>query len=270
MIKRERLPTYDLLLHYCKNLDQLYHILWWLRLESAVFMEAANNMEDTSLLMEWAMDTLLQEEEEPAALYDGCGEAVAVFPSLQGLRDASHAAEMVRELMAAVETDDAANSWTTSGSGGEVTDGGSSGATDPAAPAAAEAADFYGGSGPPHSPNSFPSGKTNTSLPTVRVSWNFVTGSAAAQPRSDGVLEEGAVPIRRVPPELAHRRRSPPPPPRRAHHPTRGMGAASCTPEHIVAERKRREKINNRLIELSTVIPGLKKVLSQSQPIHMN
>jgi hypothetical protein len=49
------------------------------------------------------------------------------------------------------------------------------------------------------------------------------------------------------------------------------MGApssASCTPDHIVAERKRREKINKRLIELSTVIPGLKKVLSHS--IHMN
>jgi hypothetical protein len=31
--------------------------------------------------------------------------------------------------------------------------------------------------------------------------------------------------------------------------------------DHIIAERRRREKINQRFIELSTVIPGLKKVL---------
>jgi hypothetical protein len=33
-----------------------------------------------------------------------------------------------------------------------------------------------------------------------------------------------------------------------------------CVQEHVMAERKRREKINRRFIELSTVIPGLKKV----------
>jgi hypothetical protein len=259
--------------------------LLWL---SAVFMEAANNMEDSSLFMQWAMDTLLQEEEpavddvhwamdtllqeeEPAAVDDG--EAV-VFPSLQSLRDASHAAEMVRELMSAAETHDGANSWSSgSGDGGEVTNGGSSGATDHTAPAAT---DYYGGSWPPQSPNSSfarapppppPSSNSNTSLPTV--SWNFVTGSA--QPGSEGVLEEAAVPVpaRSLPPKLAQRRRSPPTP--RRVHPIRSMGApssASCTPDHIVAERKRREKINKRLIELSTVIPGLKKVLSH--PIQMN
>jgi hypothetical protein len=32
--------------------------------------------------------------------------------------------------------------------------------------------------------------------------------------------------------------------------------------DHIIAERRRREKINQRFIELSTVIPGLKKVSS--------
>ncbi|KAG0516860.1 hypothetical protein BDA96_09G038700 [Sorghum bicolor] len=258
--------------------------------------EAASNMEDSSLFMQWAMDTLLQEEEpavvdvhwamdtllqeeeEEHAAVDG-GDAV-VFPSLQALRDASHAAEMVRELMAvaaAAETHDAAaaNSSPSGGSGdggGEVTDGGSSGATgtDPAAPATTAATDYYGGSWPPQSPTSSsfarapppapPSSNSNTILPTV--SWNFVTGSA--QPGSEGVLEEAAVPARSLPPpELAQRRRSPPPPRRAAHHPVRSMGApssASCTPDHIVAERKRREKINKRLIELSTVIPGLKKM----------
>ncbi|CAD6273006.1 unnamed protein product [Miscanthus lutarioriparius] len=242
-------------------------------------------MEDSSLFMQWAMDTLLQEEEpsvddvhwamdtllqeeEPAAVDDGFGGGEAVvFPSLQALRDASHEAEMVRELMAvaAAETHDAANSWSSgSGDGGEVTDGGGNGATDHTAPAAT---DYYGGSWPPQSPNSSfarapppppPSSNSNTSLPTV--SWNFVTGSA--QPGSEGALEEAAVPARSLPPpELAQRRRSPPTP--RRVHPIRSMGApslASCTPDHIVAERKRREKINKRLIELSTVIPGLKKM----------
>ncbi|XP_051179115.1 uncharacterized protein [Lolium perenne] len=33
-----------------------------------------------------------------------------------------------------------------------------------------------------------------------------------------------------------------------------------CVQEHVMAERKRREKINRRFIELSTVIPGLKKM----------
>uniref|UniRef100_J3LRH7 BHLH domain-containing protein n=1 Tax=Oryza brachyantha TaxID=4533 RepID=J3LRH7_ORYBR len=42
-----------------------------------------------------------------------------------------------------------------------------------------------------------------------------------------------------------------------------GTGPSSAAPyaqEHIIAERKRREKINQRFIELSTVIPGLKKM----------
>jgi len=36
--------------------------------------------------------------------------------------------------------------------------------------------------------------------------------------------------------------------------------SAPYSQDHIIAERKRREKINQRFIELSTVIPGLKKV----------
>ncbi|VAI00920.1 unnamed protein product [Triticum turgidum subsp. durum] len=48
-----------------------------------------------------------------------------------------------------------------------------------------------------------------------------------------------------------------------ARSPT-GTGPVSSGPpyaqDHIMAERKRREKINQRFIELSTVIPGLKKM----------
>uniref|UniRef100_R7WGN7 Transcription factor bHLH25 n=1 Tax=Aegilops tauschii TaxID=37682 RepID=R7WGN7_AEGTA len=38
------------------------------------------------------------------------------------------------------------------------------------------------------------------------------------------------------------------------------LDSGSAGPDHIMAERKRREKINQRFIELSTVIPGLKKM----------
>ena len=72
------------------------------------------------MFMQWAIDTLLNEHPEPAIVGDGCGEAT--FPSLQALRDASHAVEMVRELTAH-EARDAANSW--SSGDGDITDGGS-------------------------------------------------------------------------------------------------------------------------------------------------
>ncbi|PUZ63941.1 hypothetical protein GQ55_3G106100 [Panicum hallii var. hallii] len=203
-------------------------------------------MEDSSMFMQWAMDTLLNEHPEPAIIGDGCGDGEATFPSLQALRDASHAVEMVRELMAD-EAHDAANSW--SSGDGDITDG--SGTT-VRAPAAAR--DDNHGSWP-QSQCSFrraPPPSSNTKLPLV--SWNFVTGSA--QPGSGGMVEEGAAP--RSLPEPAH---VSPPPTRRAS--LRSLGAASSAsyaPDHIIAERKRREKINKRLIELSTVIPGLKKM----------
>ncbi|CAO2035101.1 unnamed protein product [Urochloa humidicola] len=50
-------------------------------------------MEDYSgLFLQWAMDTLQQEEHPVAApAGDDCGEAGATFPSLQALREASQA-----------------------------------------------------------------------------------------------------------------------------------------------------------------------------------
>jgi len=194
--------------------------------------------------MQWAIDTLLNEHPEPAIVGDGCGEAT--FPSLQALHDASHAVEMVRELTAH-EARDAANSWS-SGGDGDITDGGS-GTT----------VRRHHGSWPQSPPSSLirralpPSNNTNLPL----VSWNFVTGSA--QPGSGAMVEDAAAPPPRSLPEPAHG--SPPPTRRRAS--LRSLGAASPASyarDHIIAERKRREKINKRLIELSTVIPDLKKV----------
>jgi len=212
-------------------------------------------MEDSSMFMQWAIDTLLNEHPEPAIIGDGGGEAT--FPSLQALRDASHAVEMVRELTADEAHHDAANSW--SSGDGDITDGSGGGGTTVRAPAAAR--DGHGSW--PQSPSSFRrapprSGNTNN-LPLV--SWNFVTGSA--QPAGSGgmVVEEAAAPPPRSFPEPAHHGHGSPPPTGRASLRSQGAASsASYAPDHIIAERKRREKINKRLIELSTVIPDLKKV----------
>ncbi|CAN6309888.1 unnamed protein product [Urochloa humidicola] len=170
-------------------------------------------MEDMSLLIKWATKTNTPQHEHPGAAADHDFSAAAAFPSLQALREASHAAEMVQELTAGVH---APNSW---GSGGS-------------------------GSG---------DGVENT-LP---ASWSF--GAASAQPGINGMMMEDPA-AAHVLPDLVHG----PPPTRRA-----GCGAgfrsvgsmsASYAQDHIIAERKRREKINQRFIELSTVIPGLKKM----------
>ncbi|CAN6309885.1 unnamed protein product [Urochloa humidicola] len=52
------------------------------------------------------------------------------------------------------------------------------------------------------------------------------------------------------------------PPTRRssARIPASSSSSAAYSQDHIIAERKRREKINQRFIELATVIPGLKKM----------
>ncbi|CAL4926603.1 unnamed protein product [Urochloa decumbens] len=58
-------------------------------------------------------------------------------------------------------------------------------------------------------------------------------------------------------PDLMH---GPPPARRAGGFRSVGSMSASYAQDHIIAERKRREKINQRFIELSTVIPGLKKM----------
>ncbi|XP_044346018.1 transcription factor bHLH19-like [Triticum aestivum] len=75
------------------------------------------------------------------------------------------------------------------------------------------------------------------------MSWNFNT----AQPSSVG----GGTQAARAPLRSG------------VSQPTRKAAArkvAGCAQDHIMAERKRREKTNQRFIELSAVIPGLKKM----------
>ncbi|KAF7069110.1 hypothetical protein CFC21_074779 [Triticum aestivum] len=81
---------------------------------------------------------------------------------------------------------------------------------------------------------------SNCSTNYPAVSPNFTSGSVAAP--SHGV------------PEPAHRS-----PPSRKSSPSNN-GTASTGQKHVMAERKRREKLNRHFIELSTVIPGLKKM----------
>ncbi|KAM0915062.1 hypothetical protein ACQ4PT_011093 [Festuca glaucescens] len=82
------------------------------------------------------------------------------------------------------------------------------------------------------------------------MSWDF--GAVSARPSSSGggTLVAVASPI----PELVYGSQT--------ARSTAGTGSASAAyaQGHIMAERKRREKINQRFIELSAVIPGLKKV----------
>uniref|UniRef100_A0A453H0N3 BHLH domain-containing protein n=1 Tax=Aegilops tauschii subsp. strangulata TaxID=200361 RepID=A0A453H0N3_AEGTS len=201
-------------------------------------------MDDSALFMEWAMDTLEQEHPDPVVVHVNGDSGEAAFPSLQALREQRLVFE---ELITGANP-------ASSGSSGETTDGsGGYGGNSPS-PAAMEHGVW------PLSPNSTRcapklcrnGGGGGTNLPVT--TWNF-----SALPASDGTLDSGSAGP--VVPETVYASQ----PTRRAaaRSPT-GTGPVSSGPpyaqDHIMAERKRREKINQRFIELSTVIPGLKKM----------
>uniref|UniRef100_A0ACD5W9K2 Uncharacterized protein n=1 Tax=Avena sativa TaxID=4498 RepID=A0ACD5W9K2_AVESA len=205
-------------------------------------------MDDSALFMQWAMETL--EHEQPVAIISDDPGAEVTFPSLQALRGVSQAALFFDELIMDMEAH-AANS----GSSGETTDG-SGGNFSSTAPMhhdvsnSVRRAPNHGNSG----------GPTSTNMPVM--SWNF--SAASVQPGSDGTLEEvaggGGKPYEPVNPDMANGSQ----PTRRASAKSNAGGTAPPSVpfalDHIMAERKRREKINQRFIELSTVIPGLKKM----------
>ncbi|TVU42733.1 hypothetical protein EJB05_09154, partial [Eragrostis curvula] len=204
-------------------------------------------MEESSLFLQWAMNTLHHEQPQPAAADDDCGKAS--FPSLQALRKASHAAEMVHELIGDARP---TNRW--SSGDGDTTDGSSVGNTLPA-PAVMDH-DVW-----PASPNSarrpVPSRSGGGAGTNPPVSWNF-SAASAAQPGGDGsMLPETAATRGGGLPDLVQYGS---PPTRRAGLKSPGSMAVPYAQDHIIAERKRREKINQRFVELSTLIPGLKKM----------
>ncbi|CAL4914725.1 unnamed protein product [Urochloa decumbens] len=197
-------------------------------------------MEDSSLFMQWAMDTLQHEHPAPAAVVgDVCSQAT--FPSPQPFPEpvaASYAAyETVQEsLVTGAHAAAATGTWSWSSRDDYTTPGGHVLA------------------------NSSWSGGTS-SLP---VSWNF--SAVSPEPVSGGTVETTATTKTRALPEpAAYGSQMTPPPMRKAGQLIKSTGstptsAAAYAHEHIIAERKRREKINQRFIELSAVIPGLKKM----------
>uniref|UniRef100_A0A0E0MPX5 BHLH domain-containing protein n=1 Tax=Oryza punctata TaxID=4537 RepID=A0A0E0MPX5_ORYPU len=199
-------------------------------------------MDDSSFFMQWAMDTLHQlpsdatgAAAEAYATDVGGDSGGAAFPSLQALRNASAAGGGggFRDLTVQVDQVHRASSWSSSDSpGGAATaTGWSTHVTS-------------GGRG--HRP----------------MSWNF--SAASAQPTTEdsgGGGGGGGVPAPQAM-ETATARVA-------VGAGKKGGGgssgsAAAAAPgyvqDHIIAERRRREKINQRFIELSTVIPGLKKM----------
>ncbi|ONM17219.1 Transcription factor bHLH28 [Zea mays] len=181
--------------------------------------------EDSGLFMQWAMTTLQHDDEDLGVDHiDNNGRDEATFPSLRALREASQAAEMIQELIGEPH---AANSRC-SGGDGDTTGGGT--------------ASSISGTAPRNS--------SSSSATIQPVGWNF--GAAPAPPGRDGVPAVSATGS--LLPDLVYGS----PPTRRAAV-LKSVGSIYAQ-DHIIAERKRREKINQRFIELSTVIPGLKKM----------
>ncbi|CAD6206134.1 unnamed protein product [Miscanthus lutarioriparius] len=199
-------------------------------------------MEDSSQFLQWALSTLQHDELPPAtpaaaAAYDdnGCNTAFSSIPAL------GYSAASV--------------SWSSAN-----TDSGSGG----------------GGGGTAWSPSS-QQNSVNCATPrssgssgtNQQVSWNFNSASAqlikeaqansaaaAAAARAERGGAGGGVPVPQ--PQMVHN--GPPPTRRASAKMSAASSSATCSHDHIVAERKRREKINQRFIELSAVIPCLKKM----------
>uniref|UniRef100_A0A0E0KHB3 BHLH domain-containing protein n=1 Tax=Oryza punctata TaxID=4537 RepID=A0A0E0KHB3_ORYPU len=208
-------------------------------------------MEDSSLFMEWAMETLEHLHPPPAPPPAGgyAGDNTT-FPSLQALRESVSQNGMAPPEPTAHEGHRASNSWS-SGDTDSVSGGGGGGAV----------MEHDGWSTSPNSVRCAPGGGG-----LWPVSWNF--SSAMTQPCNEATPNMATTRARYgggVRELAAAVSASPSPPTRRASSKGNGggSGSSSAAPyaqEHIIAERKRREKINQRFIELSTVIPGLKKM----------
>ncbi|KAG2630963.1 transcription factor MYC2-like [Panicum virgatum] len=221
------------------------------------------HMEDSSTFLQWAMNQLHHQHPSAAAAaaaasayHDGAGagDREAIFPSLHALRRGAGQTQSSQQPVAAsvrvrdltVQVDHLTNSSSSGDS-----------------PGAGDAMDHDAAAGwSPHTARSRTTGLGGgggggNNWP---VSWNF--SAASAQPTREsgggGALPDAAVAARVVQLASAGRRGS------SSAAPPAATAAASSSPgpvqDHIIAERRRREKINQRFIELSTVIPGLKKM----------
>ncbi|KXG24110.1 transcription factor NAI1-like [Sorghum bicolor] len=232
------------------------------------------HMEDSSTFLQWAMNHL-QHHQHPAtaaaaAAYQqeggagvgarisgGAGDqeiqdAAAAFPSLQVLRasqpqTAVPASVRVRDLTVQV------------GDYGGLTNSSSSGDSPGAGAGAAMDHDAVAAAWSPHTARSRTTGLGGGSN-SRPVSWNF--SAASALPADDRGAVAVALPDATAAVARVQQRAASASAGRRGG--SAGPSAAATSPgpvqDHIIAERRRREKINQRFIELSTVIPGLKKM----------
>uniref|UniRef100_A0A453IZ29 BHLH domain-containing protein n=1 Tax=Aegilops tauschii subsp. strangulata TaxID=200361 RepID=A0A453IZ29_AEGTS len=183
---------------------------------------------DRSILMDDMDDSRLfmqwavstLEQQDPGAA--GGGQKSAGFLCLQALRDSSELAEAQNSLSSGDDT------------------GGCGGIISPASDAAVHQGSWSTSS--PTSGGPFASSSTGSS-DALSTSWNF---GAVLPPQPAGSGGGGTrAPLLSGVSQLMRRA------------PTKGPPHAQ---DHVMAERKRREKINQRFIELSALIPGLKKV----------
>lgn len=234
-------------------------------------------MEDSSQFLQWALSTLQHDDLPPAtpaatAAYDDNGCNTAAFSSIPALGySAASVNSMVPGEPPAREGHRAAatNSWSSAD-----TDSGSGSGGGGTASATAAQRDAWSPSSQQNLVNCATPRSSGSSGANQQVGWDFNSASAqlikeaqansaaaaAAAARAEsngGGGGGGGVPVPQ--PQMVHNNR--PPPTKRA---SAKMSAPSssppCSQDHIVAERKRREKINQRFIELSAVIPCLKKV----------
>ncbi|WVZ60071.1 hypothetical protein U9M48_010137 [Paspalum notatum var. saurae] len=233
------------------------------RQHTASIDQQAGSMEDSCQFMQWALSTLQHDEHPPpatpVAAYDddnGCNTFSSIQVPVLGYSASVNS--MVPGEPPAREGQRATNS---SSSGDTDSGGGGGGA---AACVTATQRDAWS---PPSQQNSVncATPRSSGSATNQPVSWDFHSASAQlikeAQPNNSAAAataaraESGGG----VPQTVQYVS----PPARRA---TAKISASSSSApysqDHIMAERKRREKINQRFIELSTVIPGLKKVTS--------
>ncbi|XP_062213326.1 transcription factor bHLH18-like isoform X2 [Phragmites australis] len=207
-------------------------------------------MEDSSMFMQWAMSTLQHGHPPatPTAAYDDSGDTFSSLPVFG--YSASLLNTMVPEEPPAREGHRDTKCWslgnTDSGSGGV---GASVGAVE------------RDGRSPSQHSVKCPAPQSSSGSGTNQlVSWNF--NSVSAQPCNEAMPISAAAASASndgggVPLMMQHGS------PRTRRSSEKSSGSSSSAPyaqDHIIAERKRREKINRRFIELSTVIPGLKKM----------
>ncbi|KAF8698653.1 hypothetical protein HU200_034902 [Digitaria exilis] len=237
-------------------------------------------MEESSMFIQWAMNTLLDEPPSaPPAIDDGCRGQPTFQPLPQP--PAFYAAETTtmdhdaclplpnsswHALTGGGSNNHLAVSWMNFSGGDGMPETSTTMTTRglPQPPA-------YGGSMPPpmrragvrntgSSSSSWQHAPTGGGSNNLAVSWmNFSGGDGMPETSTTMTTQRGLLP------QPAAYGSSLPPPMRRAAGVKNTGSSSSTSPatyahEHIIAERKRREKISQRFVELSAVIPGLKKM----------